>query len=104
MTEHSPHLLIAGGRRVDRVRAITDEPLDQMASCHERLQRVSREYGGHLLRESGDAVIAASPFRSHQLPEREVRQSRRVALASIGVMQDDQRQLPADVIVVTFLG
>ena len=36
MTEHSPHLLIAGGRRVDRVRAITDEPLDQMASCHER--------------------------------------------------------------------
>src|SRR5207253_2804222 len=32
-----------------------------LASCHERLQRVSREYGGHLLRESGDAVIAAFP-------------------------------------------
>src|SRR5947208_1921619 len=36
MTEHSPHLLFAGGRRIDRVEAITDEPLDQMASCHER--------------------------------------------------------------------
>ena len=36
MTEHSPHVLFAGGRRIDRVEAITDEPLDQMASCHER--------------------------------------------------------------------
>ena len=36
MTEPSPHVLIAGSRRADRLKAITDYPLDQMASCHER--------------------------------------------------------------------